>query len=79
MMCFINSEFVSFLSVLHCEPSLKGTKELIHELNKTNGLFKFVRVMRRKFQEAMVEGTTLAFYIPVILHAQNGGTQCPGG
>ncbi|KAK4264367.1 hypothetical protein QN277_025557 [Acacia crassicarpa] len=40
-------------TLLNCEPSLKGMEELIRELNKTNGLFKYVRVMRRKFQEAV--------------------------
>ncbi|XP_054775724.1 kinetochore protein SPC25 homolog isoform X2 [Prosopis cineraria] len=42
-------------ALLNCEPSLKGTKEFIHELNKANGLFKFVRVMRRKLQEAVTK------------------------
>ncbi|KAI4336195.1 hypothetical protein L6164_014750 [Bauhinia variegata] len=44
-------------TLLNCEPSLKDTKELIYELNKTNGLFKFVRVMRQKFQEAAAKGS----------------------
>lgn len=44
-------------TLLNCEPSLKDTDELIHELNKTNGLFKFVRMMRKKFQEAVVQGS----------------------
>ncbi|XP_028769952.1 kinetochore protein SPC25 homolog [Neltuma alba] len=44
-------------TLLNCEPPVKGTKELIHELNKTNGLFKYVRVMRRKFQEAVAQGS----------------------
>ncbi|CAJ1943803.1 unnamed protein product [Sphenostylis stenocarpa] len=44
-------------SLLSCEPSLNETKELIHELNKTNDLFKFVRVMRKKFQEAVAQGS----------------------
>ncbi|KAF7838297.1 kinetochore protein SPC25-like protein [Senna tora] len=44
-------------TLLNCEPSLKDTKEMIQELNKTNGLFKFVRVMRRKFQEVVVQGS----------------------
>ncbi|RDX60439.1 hypothetical protein CR513_61420, partial [Mucuna pruriens] len=43
--------------VLSCEPSLSDTKKLTHELNKTNDLFKFVRVMRKKFQEAMAQGS----------------------
>ncbi|XP_050224197.1 kinetochore protein SPC25 homolog [Mercurialis annua] len=37
-------------TLLACDPHLSGTKELIDEMNKTNGLFKFVRTMREKFQ-----------------------------
>ncbi|KAA0057836.1 putative kinetochore protein SPC25 [Cucumis melo var. makuwa] len=43
--------------LLDCNPSLPDIKELIHELNKTNGLFKLVRIMRRRFQEAAAEGS----------------------
>ncbi|XP_028231539.1 kinetochore protein SPC25 homolog isoform X2 [Glycine soja] len=43
-------------SLLSCEHSLRDTKELIHELNKTNDLFKFVRIMRKKFQEVVAQG-----------------------
>ncbi|KAJ7956203.1 kinetochore protein spc25 [Quillaja saponaria] len=43
-------------TLLNCEPPLKDTKELIQELNKTNGLFKFVRVMREKFRESVGKG-----------------------
>ncbi|KAB1223442.1 Kinetochore protein spc25 [Morella rubra] len=43
-------------ALLDCDPHLNDTNELIHELNKTNGLFKFVRVMRGKFQEAAAQG-----------------------
>ncbi|KAJ6977576.1 kinetochore protein SPC25 [Populus alba x Populus x berolinensis] len=39
-------------TLLGCDPQLNDTKQLIHELNKTNGLFKFVRNMREKFQES---------------------------
>ncbi|CAL0327669.1 unnamed protein product [Lupinus luteus] len=42
-------------TLLNCEPSLKGTNKLVHELNKTNGLFKFVRIMRKRFQEAAAQ------------------------
>ncbi|RDX61826.1 hypothetical protein CR513_59902, partial [Mucuna pruriens] len=52
LFCFMKSEFM-----LNCEPSLKDTDKLIHELNKTNGLFKFVRTMRKKFQEAVAQGS----------------------
>ncbi|KAK7411093.1 hypothetical protein VNO78_02482 [Psophocarpus tetragonolobus] len=44
-------------TLLNCEPSLKDIDELIHELNKTNGLFKFVRTTRKKFQEAVAQGS----------------------
>lgn len=43
-------------TLLDCDPHLDDIKELIHELNKTNGLFKFVRIMRQKFQEAAAQG-----------------------
>ncbi|XP_030939950.1 kinetochore protein SPC25 homolog [Quercus lobata] len=43
-------------TLLDCDPHLNDTKELIYELNKTNGLFKFVRIMREKFQEAATQG-----------------------
>ncbi|KAF5476754.1 hypothetical protein F2P56_003459 [Juglans regia] len=42
-------------TLLDCDIHLNDTKELIHELNRTNGLFKFVRIMREKFQEAMAQ------------------------
>ncbi|KAG6633157.1 kinetochore protein SPC25 homolog isoform X2 [Carya illinoinensis] len=45
-------------TLLDCDPQLNETKELIHELNKTNGLFKFVRIMREKFQEAVIQGVS---------------------
>ncbi|XP_077244238.1 kinetochore protein isoform X2 [Tasmannia lanceolata] len=32
-----------------CDPYLENTEELIQELNQTNGLFKFVRIMRERF------------------------------
>ena len=47
--------------MLDCNPSLSDIKELIHELNKTNGLFKLVRIMRRRFQEAAAEGVPWVF------------------
>jgi len=59
------------LSVLSCEPSLSETKELIHELNNTNDLFKFVRAMRKKFQEAVAQGTTMVlsfFYTSAVMN-----------
>ncbi|KAJ9140287.1 hypothetical protein P3X46_030951 [Hevea brasiliensis] len=47
-------------SLLACNPHLNDTKELVHELNRTNGLFKFVRTMREKFQEAAsIVGTSI--------------------
>ena len=47
--------------MLDCDPHLNDTKGLIYELNETNGLFKFVRIMREKFQEAATQGTILSF------------------
>ncbi|KAL5544083.1 hypothetical protein UlMin_007867 [Ulmus minor] len=43
-------------ALLDCDPHLNNIKGLIHELNKTNGLFKLVRDMRQKFQEAAAQG-----------------------
>ncbi|KAJ1376649.1 Chromosome segregation protein Spc25 [Sesbania bispinosa] len=46
-------------TLLSCEPSSNDIKELIHELNKTNGLFKFVKVMRKRFQQAAGQGSSV--------------------
>ncbi|XP_061360385.1 kinetochore protein SPC25 homolog isoform X2 [Gastrolobium bilobum] len=46
-------------TLLICEPFLSDIKELINELNRTNGLFKFVRVMRKKFQAAVAQGSLI--------------------
>ncbi|KAI5569301.1 hypothetical protein POPTR_012G088000v4 [Populus trichocarpa] len=46
-------------TLLGCDPQLNDTKQLIHELNKTNGLFKFVRKMREKFEESASLGRVL--------------------
>ncbi|KAK3020505.1 hypothetical protein RJ639_045447 [Escallonia herrerae] len=51
------------IDVLDCDPLLNATEELISELNKNNGLFKFVRTMREKFQEAAGCGT-----FPQVMH-----------
>ncbi|KAL9239617.1 hypothetical protein vseg_013924 [Gypsophila vaccaria] len=37
-------------TLLHCDPQLSDTEGLVKELNKSNGLYKFVRLMREKFQ-----------------------------
>lgn len=39
-------------TLLDCKPHLNDTEELVNELNKSNGLFKFVRIMRERFQAA---------------------------
>ncbi|KAL1834622.1 hypothetical protein ACET3Z_004273 [Daucus carota] len=44
-------------SLLDSDPCLNDTKDLIIELNKSNGLFQFVRTMREKF-EATTSGTS---------------------
>ncbi|PON72238.1 Chromosome segregation protein Spc [Parasponia andersonii] len=43
-------------TLLDCDPHLNDIKELIYELNRTNGLFTFVRIMRQRFQEAAAQG-----------------------
>lgn len=37
-------------TLLDCDPCLESSRELLDELNRTNDLFKFVRVMREMFQ-----------------------------
>lgn len=53
--------------MVDCDPQLNDTNELLRELNKSNGLFKFVRIMREKFQAAVAHGMTLCFcfYVPL--------------
>ncbi|KAL6973185.1 hypothetical protein U1Q18_027365 [Sarracenia purpurea var. burkii] len=43
-------------TLLDCDPHLNDTKELLHELNRNNSLFKFVRTMREKFRDAAAHG-----------------------
>ncbi|XP_055828427.1 kinetochore protein SPC25 homolog isoform X2 [Solanum dulcamara] len=44
-------------TLIDCDPQLNDAKELLRELNTSNGLFKFVRTMREKFQAAITHGT----------------------
>ncbi|TMX01504.1 hypothetical protein EJD97_024379 [Solanum chilense] len=44
-------------TLIECDPQLNDAKELLRELNTSNGLFKFVRTMREKFQAAVTHGT----------------------
>ncbi|CAA0826683.1 Unknown protein [Striga hermonthica] len=48
-------------TLLKCDPPLSDTKKMVNELNKTNGLFKFVRMMREKFQESATRGISQRF------------------
>ncbi|KAG8053788.1 hypothetical protein GUJ93_ZPchr0001g29830 [Zizania palustris] len=43
-------------NLLQCNPSLKDSEELVKDLNCTNDLFKFVRIMRERFQAAAING-----------------------
>ncbi|XP_019247193.1 PREDICTED: uncharacterized protein LOC109226787 isoform X3 [Nicotiana attenuata] len=45
-------------TLIDCDPQLHDAKELLIELNKSDGLFKFVRTMRLKFLEAEARGLT---------------------
>lgn len=54
LFCFLGEKIV-----LKCDPRLSGTTELVYELNKSNGLFKFVRTMRERFQQAAAQGMYL--------------------
>ncbi|XP_050377584.1 kinetochore protein SPC25 homolog [Argentina anserina] len=49
-------------TLLDCEPHLNEIKELLDELNRTNGLFKFVRDMRQRFQEAASQGLAMVMH-----------------
>ncbi|KAM3355371.1 hypothetical protein ACQJBY_025881 [Aegilops geniculata] len=42
-------------SLIQCTPLLKDTEELVKDLNCTNDLFKFVRIMRARFQAAAMK------------------------
>jgi kinetochore protein Spc25 len=46
-------------NLLQCDPSIKDSEELMKDLNLTNDLFKFVRIVRERFQAeaATVNGT----------------------
>ncbi|XP_015696348.1 kinetochore protein SPC25 homolog [Oryza brachyantha] len=43
-------------SLLQCIPFLNGSEELVKDLNCNNDLFKFVRIMRERFQTAVING-----------------------
>ncbi|KAK9747874.1 hypothetical protein RND81_02G020600 [Saponaria officinalis] len=47
-------------TLIQCDPQLSDTESLVKELNKSNGLYKFVRLMREKFQ-ASASGSTSQF------------------
>lgn len=48
---------------MNCDPRLEGIDELIKELNRTNDLFKFVRIMREKFQAAASNGKNIPSFL----------------
>ncbi|CAM0885561.1 unnamed protein product [Alopecurus aequalis] len=43
--------------LIQCIPMLKDSEELVKDLNCTNDLFKFVRIMRARFQAAATKGS----------------------
>ncbi|KAF0933641.1 hypothetical protein E2562_018874 [Oryza meyeriana var. granulata] len=43
-------------NLLQCNPFLKDSEELVKDLNCSNDLFKFVRIMRERFQAAAING-----------------------
>ncbi|XP_020085723.1 kinetochore protein spc25 isoform X2 [Ananas comosus] len=53
--------------LLHCDPYMEEINELVNDLNRTNDLFKFVRIMREKFQTTALNGThpTASAFCPV--------------
>ncbi|KAL6145221.1 hypothetical protein ACLB2K_055909 [Fragaria x ananassa] len=46
----------------YCDPHLNEIKGLLDEANRTNGLFKFVRDMRQRFQEAASQGLAMVLH-----------------
>ncbi|KAL8480488.1 hypothetical protein ACS0TY_027140 [Phlomoides rotata] len=58
--------FRNLFSVLDCNPHLSDTKKLVAELNMSNRLFKFVRTMREKFQEAATQGLTTKGFAEIV-------------
>ncbi|KAJ8424015.1 hypothetical protein Cgig2_000793 [Carnegiea gigantea] len=52
LFCVFNLFTEPIVSVPDHNPDLNGTEEMVNELNKSNGLFIFVRVVREKFQAA---------------------------
>ncbi|XP_044973622.1 kinetochore protein SPC25 homolog [Hordeum vulgare subsp. vulgare] len=43
-------------SLIQCTPLIKDTEELVKDLNRTNDLSKFVKIMRARFQAAAIKG-----------------------
>ncbi|WVZ67239.1 hypothetical protein U9M48_016347 [Paspalum notatum var. saurae] len=46
--------------LIQCVPIVDGSEELVKDLNCNNDLYKFVRVMRERFQAATISGNILA-------------------
>ncbi|CAD6234470.1 unnamed protein product [Miscanthus lutarioriparius] len=46
--------------LVRCVPFVDGTEELMKDLNCNNDLYKFVRVMRNRFQAATISGNLLS-------------------
>jgi len=60
------------ITVVWCVPFVDGTEELMKDLNCNNDLYKFVRVMRNRFQAATISGTLCyIFSLPVLSHRKN--------
>ncbi|EMS54421.1 hypothetical protein TRIUR3_00722 [Triticum urartu] len=45
-----------YTSVLRCSPPVEDSEELMKDLNLTNDLVKFVRIIRQRFQAAALNG-----------------------
>lgn len=43
-------------SLVNCDPDVEDISTLMKDLNKTNDLFEFVRIMREKFKDAALKG-----------------------
>ncbi|XP_074345377.1 kinetochore protein SPC25 homolog isoform X4 [Apium graveolens] len=64
-------------SLLDCDPYLNDTKELITELNKSNGLFQFARTMREKFEATTCDTSTISASAPVSSISTASRSQSP--
>lgn len=60
------------ITVVQCVPFVDDVEELVKDLNCSNDLYKFVKVMREMFQAATISGILCyIFSLPVLSHRKN--------